>query len=620
MIKTVTVKDTIFEFNMETGLVTVLNGEKKWKQNGEFEPDLVLFTGNRDIAVKFSEAVSIKIEPYKTGVSEGIRTIYSGFRVNGDIIPMVIETRVWVHNTSGRLYFELIPLNEPLPVKSAAWPSPWEWNEREDEAYSVFPMMQGVIIPSNWPHEVRDLGVHHFCSKGAYMPWFGQVSHNSGYLQIAETPYDCGYYLHHNENGPTEFYINWKSSLGQIGYKRVLRTDFFTDCDYNTLCKSYRQFVKERGRLITLKQKEAANPSLEKLYGSPVIHSYIYYKVKPEAYIYDKNNPDKNYRFATFEQRKNELIALTQKGLDKAYLHLDGWGVDGYDWRHPDIMPPCEKAGGAEKMKELADTCRDLNILFALHDQYRDYYIDAETYSEENAVHNYDGSVRHECTWNGGDQSYLCASSANYYVERNYGQLESLGIIPDGVYMDVFAATVPDECFQKEHTMTRRECVAYRAECLEYFRAKGIIISSEEAVDIMLPHMDLVHHAPYPNLYMEDDFRGIPVPLTNLVYHDCLITPWVIKSTNAEKISDDTLFLTALLNGGTSYISIDADDAELDKVKIITHLHYKVAKSEMTRHEFLNKERTIQRTSFSNGLTVTVDFSLNTYEITEVGE
>lgn len=610
-----TIKNNDILFDTDTRLVTVKGKTRAWKQDAGFRASVTVIFEGRDVSLPFQDALSVTTEPYDTSVAYGMRTRYRDWNINGNLLPMSIETVSWVHKSSGRLYFELIPLQETADVKSVMWPEPWEWAEKDDQSYSVFPMMQGALIPAAWPKEFKRLGHPHFCGKGAYMPWFGQVSRGSGCLQIAVTPWDCGFHLSHKPYGPTCFYFNHLPSLGRIGYKRVIQTEFYENSDYNTLCKGYRRYVRECGRLITLKQKQEANPRLSDLFGCPIIHSEIYFYIKPEAYIYSRENPEKNHRFATFEQRAKQLEALSARGLKRAYLHLDGWGIDGYDQQHPDILPPCEKAGGAEKMRALADTCKRLNFLFALHDQYRDYYLDAASFNPGNAIHNAQGAIPRECTWNGGEQNYLCASLAQYYIERNYTGLADAGIYPDGVYLDVFAATIPDECSHAEHRMTRKECVDFRAKCLEYLRARGIIASSEEAVDIMIPHMDLVHHAPYPGVYVEDENRGIPVPLTNLVYHDCLITPWAIRDTSGGKISQDRRFLQALLNGGPSYLSIDADDAEMERAGILSRLNEMVCISEMVKHEFLNPQLTAERTIFANGVTVTVDFEKNTYEI-----
>ena len=82
------------------------------------------------------------------------------------------------------------------------------------------------------------------------MPWFGQVKEKDGYIAICETPWDAGYYAVHPAKGPyTHVGAYFLPSLGKMDYRRVLRYTFEADCDYNRLCKIYRQYVKETGKI-----------------------------------------------------------------------------------------------------------------------------------------------------------------------------------------------------------------------------------------------------------------------------------------------------------------------------------------------------------------------------------
>ena len=49
--------------------------------------------------------------------------------------------------------------------------------------------------------------------------------------------------------------------------------------------------------------------------------------------------------------------------------------------------------------------------------------------------------------------------------------------------------------------------------------------------------------------------------------------------------------------------------------KVIRELQTHVAMEKMVNHEFLNDDRSLQRSTFSDGTRVTVDFTENTYEI-----
>ncbi len=608
------IEGNIYQLDISNHIVMVSNGSKVWRQNKAFRPWLKTRYGGQLVTLYLDNALDIRCERYVTGTATGYRIRYIDWQVNKAVVSLTIETLIWVHTLTGRLYFEILPISEDEEIMQVAWPRPWEWSSDKD-VYSVFSLFQGAIIPGDWPATVTGGGYHSFCSVGAPMPWFGQVNGDSGCFQLVETPWDCDYHFVHPFGGPTEFYFIWNSTLGALRYKRTLRMEFFKNCDYNTFCKSYRRYIKEKGRLVTLKQKAISNPKIAQLIGAPIIHSVIYYYIKPEALIYNADKPESNYIFYTFCERKNQLKKLVDRGLKKAYLHLDGWGVDGYDQQHPDIMPPCEKAGGADGMRELYEFCKKHNILFAVHDQYRDYYHDSRFYDEQNAIHNADGTVPGECTWNGGNQSYLCTAIAPHFVQLNYDGLEKLGITPDGAYLDVFSCVPLDECHHLEHRMSRKECAEYRALCLERLRARNLIMSSETAVDTMIMHMELCHHAPYYKDY-GDKAGGVPVPLLNLVYHDCIVIPWAIKSSDDENV-DKTRFLQALLNGGPCYLDINADNAELDKTCIVSDLQKKVAYKEMVRHEFLNTRRTVERVTYESGVTVTVDFDNLQYHVEE---
>lgn len=602
----------------ETHQITVICGERVWTQDEAYLPCVRWAHGDETATLYLRDAEEIAFLPFSNGVGEGVRIRYGGFPFKGDVLPLRLETVVWLERETDHLFFELVALQEAEHLSAVDWPAPFSWDERRPEAYSLFPQCQGTLIPSDWPHAFGHLCDPVFFTIGACMPWFGQVTPEGAYLQIAETPWDCGYHFYHAAGGPTGFHFSWLPSLGALRYRRVLRTVFFQNADYTTLCKAYRRYVREKGRFKTLRQKELDVPAVTQLIGSPVIHSCIDYHIVPEARIYKKDDPAANHRFSSFAKREEEIRALTRKGLKKGYLHLDGWGVDGYDQQHPDILPVNRKAGGAAAMRALIDTCHAGDILFAIHDQYRDQYLNAATYDVRDAVHAQNGAVPGECTWNGGRQTYLCAALAGRYLERNLRLLEQCGVQPDGVYLDVFSAVEPDECFHTEHRMDRRECSIYRAECLERLRARGLIASSESGTDNVLTAFDICHHIPYPADFMEEsyDARGIRVPLWELVYHDCAIVPWALKAHEGDPIDPERM-LQAALNGGTAYLDLSASAEEIAAVEKLMALHEKVAREEMLRHEFLDSDRTVERTVFTGGICVTADRRTMTWTVTE---
>ena len=624
MENTVIIRGVKYTFDIENNSIVVEKGKKRWEQKKACTGLNILDKEGNEVFFRFEDAAEVKKELYSDGISYGLKCDFRGFEIDGKIEDFAYTTLIWVHRTSGRVYFELIPISEPCNIASVRWPAPFEFVRKDKNSYTVFPTSQGMLIPSNWEWNIKQTGHKNFTEAGTTMPWYAQVDEGDGYLAIVETRWDCNHSVDHfgKSDIPTSISLIWMPSLGKIAYNRVVRFEFFEDTNYVKLAKEYRKYVKQNGDLVTLEQKALDNPRIRDLAGSPIIHSYIYYYVKPEAVIYSKENPEKNYRFETFAKRAEQIKALASKGLKKAYFHLDGWGVDGYDQQHPDIIPPCEKAGGVEELKKLHETCKENDVIFALHDQYRDYYTDATYYDEKSSIKNVAGEVPHECTWNGGDQSYLCQKLAGYYIDRNYDMLEDMGFKPDAVYLDVFAATHLDECSDPMHRMTKKDSMELRRKCMSLLGSRGIIISSESGVDAYIPNMVLCHHAYYRGPYAKDERfveeYGVAIPLINLVYHDCFMIPWTMKSWDeSRKEVMEFRFLDALLNGGAGYLDIDADQAELDKISILSSVHEKVAFAEMTNHEFLSDDETVQRTTFSNGVKITVNYADNTFTVEE---
>lgn len=590
---------------------------KVWKQDSTFIPYVELLLNTEKIRLHLNEAKEIAMKEFNTGLGRGIRVIYSRWDHGDTVIEAKYEGLIWIDDTFGDLHLEFIALAEAdTSLLQIAWPAPFEFKKNNDKSYTVVPMMQGMLIPNNWPEKVEALEPHLFYERAAYMPWWGQIEDANGYMAIVETAWDAGYLLLHPEGGPTSINAVWHSSLGKLGYSRMMRISFYENCDHNLLCKKYRNYVKQKGLLVTIDQKEIRNKNITRLIGSPVIHTGIYNHIKAESQYYDNENPENNDTFVGFMDRAQQLERLKSLGVEKAYIHLDGWGKMGYDNMHPDVLPPCEKAGGHADMKKLAHTCKDLDYLLAIHDQYRDYYEDGDTFDENNAICDIDGKIHYETIWAGGKQTALCTQLSLNYLKRNFEKLKSYEIKLDGTYLDVFAVIALDQCFHTEHMMTRKQCMEKRIECFDYLISEEMLSSSEEPVEWAVPHMDIVHHAPHAQLQLGEGYaRGIPVPLFNLVYHDCLIIPWTLTKGGWGIPEGESGYLYALLNAGVPYLNIDAEKEEIEKVKSICQLHRKVAKQEMVRHEFVDSNFKKQRTCFADGTIVEINLDDDTYSI-----
>lgn len=587
-----------------------------WRLIPPPEDSLTVEIEGKRSALALTDAANIDIAPYETSSSRGVKIDLSGFRAGDSPIDLRVQLFVCLERSTSDLICEVTAQESGAAVKELCWPGAFEPASVDA---TVIPAMQGMLIPRDWPERAW-LYDTVTCSRGLYMPWWGHQKGGSAAMLIIETPEDAGCRMTHPAGGPTLMQLRWLHSLGRLVYPRRARICFIDQGNYVQLAKRYRDHVLESGHFVSLREKIARSPLVRKLIGSPVVHTHILYHIQPDSSYYKKDNPAGNHIMVSFDDRAKELRNLASLGVTRAYVHLDGWGFRGYDNLHPDILPPCPEAGGWDGMKRFADACDELGFVFAIHDQYRDFYLDAASYDERHTIIRQDGSRPFDSTWFGGKQSILCSSLAPGCVTRNFREILARGVKLRGAYLDVFDVVPPDECYNPEHPVTRAQCLANRARCFNIVRALAGVVSSEEPTDWAIPYLDLVHHGPYA---LNPDpgggpAIGIPVPLLNLVYHDAIILPWHASGTQKGGWgipNTDLGMLHTLLNAGIPYVGTNPGKQEIALVREMCALHKRVGLLEMTRHEFLDHARRKQRTTYADGTTVTVDFDAGSYDI-----
>jgi hypothetical protein len=473
-----------------------------------------------------------------------------------------------------------------------------------------------MLVPGNWPQAISSEDLVN--SRSFYLPWWGQIHDGQGVQVILETTADAGGRYIHPAGGPTRIAPTWYATLGRFGYLRTVRYVFDDAASYVTMAKRFRRHVQERGEFVTLQEKLLRTPALDEVIGRPVVHLGALYHFVREAGLFNKQRIEANHSLNTFDELAEGLRELKGRGIGQAYVHLDGWGFYGYDNGHPDVMPVGQEQGGWEGLRRFADTCADLGYLFAVHDQYRDFYLNAVSFDDRLAVTRLDGGREEHSVWCGGPQTILSSRFAQEYVRRNHDLFAAHGVKVRGAYLDVFSVVPLDESAQSAHPVTRAECAEYRRDCFDLLRARGYVVSSEEPTDYLVRSLDLVHHAPYstsPNIG-GGAATGIPVPLFNLVYHDSLLQPWDMGEDGGWGIPDgDAGRLHCLLNAGLPYVHPGASDEQIARVREAAELARRCGMSEMVSHEFLDETHRLQRTTFSDGTVVTVNFDTKEYSI-----
>ena len=347
--------------------------------------------------------------------------------------------------------------------------------DAHDVDYTLLSNGRGTLLPRNWPKEyfpIRTITpegkiaatdhsvLQSHVIESWSMSWWGFQKGKSAMMVIVETPDDAAYQFSHPAGGPTVIGPpGARSSAAWLS--STARMCFFADGNYVDMAKRYRRHAMETGLFVSLREKIARTPRVGELIGIPQTRVSILRNLKSESDRYDTKDPSKNYSLTTFDERARQLRELKARGVDRALILVSGWPHLGYDRQHPDSLPPPEKAGGWNGMKRLVDTCRELGYLVIFHDQYRDYYLDAPSYSPQFAVHEEDttlpprqfpgsrfgdskeGYIPFMLHWDGGKQAYLNARFQLGHLLKNYQVFFDHGIRPQGIYIDVVGYVPP---------------------------------------------------------------------------------------------------------------------------------------------------------------------------------
>ena len=301
-----------------------------------------------------------------------------------------------------------------------------------------------------------------------------------------------------------------------------------------------------------------------------------------------------------------DLDRAAKYGLNHSVFVKHDWQRWGYDYRLPEIYPP---AGGLEPFREMREAARRAGMLFAPHDNYIDFYPDAEGFSYDRVVFRADGTPHTAWLNPGRDaQSYRWLPDAfTPWLTANMRRMHE-GFAPDALFTDVFTSIQPFDFYDRSGAFhTRAETVkGWRAAFDTSRRLLGhsAPMLSESGHDALIGSIDGVEADHWrPDCWLK-------------TYKDADRTPWHVMVTHGKMVlfagglgsrydenahhgygSDDYLSNTVL--GGRGPMC----DGPFSRRAVMTYwlLHGvcdALARSDMETHEFGATVRQ-QHTSFS---------------------
>ncbi|TWT79973.1 hypothetical protein CA13_13850 [Planctomycetes bacterium CA13] len=155
-----------------------------------------------------------------------------------------------------------------------------------------------------------------------------------------------------------------------------------------------------------------------------------------------------------YEDANTQLKRAFRYGLTHSVVVWHNWQHFGYDYRLPEIYPPNPEHGNEEQLRSLIETCSQSDVLFALHDNYIDFYPDADGFSYRDVIA-FDRNQKPVKAWL---NEYRGARSYRYRADRVTPFLQNnLNVIsqklrPSSYFIDVWSSIRPYDYWTADGT------------------------------------------------------------------------------------------------------------------------------------------------------------------------
>ncbi|TWU36103.1 DUF5696 domain-containing protein [Novipirellula artificiosorum] len=146
-----------------------------------------------------------------------------------------------------------------------------------------------------------------------------------------------------------------------------------------------------------------------------------------------------------YAKSREQLMRSFAYGMTDSVVVWHAWQRWGYDYRLPEIYPPNPEFGSEAELRQMIDECRQRDVLFALHDNYIDFYPDAEGFSYRDVIA-FDPNGRPVKAWL---NEYRDARSYRYrsdaiapFLQNNVRRIHA-SLAPTAYFIDVWSSVKP---------------------------------------------------------------------------------------------------------------------------------------------------------------------------------
>ncbi len=411
------------------------------------------------------------------------------------------------------------------------------------------------------------------------------------------------------------------------------------DGSYSAMARLYRNYQLTRCGCVTLKERAAKEPRLQKAVDGIEVRVRQGWKPAPSPVEYQTPETEPPMHVACSFDRVGDIAdEFKKQGIDNAEFCLVGWNYGGHDGRFPQILPVDPRLGGEERMRALISKVQSLGYAIVCHDDATAAYTIADCFDEEYLLKNKDKSLhlRPYC-WSGGRPHKICPKRQYERFElSNQEIIKEFGF--EGIhYIDVITILPLLKCYDEAHPLNRAESAEWYRKIMKLTRENFGGFASESGFDFAASELDYVM---YPVFKAELDAETVLcdkiVPFWQMVYHGIILyNPATYTLNYTAKSEKNRLkyfewggrplvcYYANFANGnnwmGLEDMLCDTDEQLSDSARRIKRMSedYELMKNE--RFEFIDSHEEIAEnvycTTYSNGTRVIVDYNKEEFEI-----
>lgn len=341
----------------------------------------------------------------------------------------------------------------------------------------------------------------------------------------------------------------------------------------------------------------------------------------------------------------------TNPNVDRLIGAPDVWGSSGLQFAQEARLAGIDHllVSGSYPRDQI-EGIKALGYLVGEYDQYVDTDESTESYDGRNPVEAYiriqqDGTRAKGWVLLDGSHTWFSRCSETALAGAQHKIAKVLAEHPyNARFLDVHTAISLVECYSAEHPCTRTEDRENKIALLQWIRDQGLVIGGEHgrawSVGVLDYQEGMMSHSMFcswpaghlvkvekPEQISDQYLKwGIGyetrVPFWELAFHDCVVSTWYWGDSIGyfervrPDLTDRKVAFTALYGAAPLMWATDlclgftghGKTRFLEAYRNCCKIQEAVGYERMLSHEFLTKDRSVQRTRFSDGTTVTVNF------------